>query len=170
MANIKSQKKRIITNEKARMRNRAVRSELKTATRAVHEAVEAKDGAAAIAAAHKACKLLDRAVTKGVVHKNQAANRKSGLMKLAVSVASEKEIAGYKAPAKKKPATVKGGSKKAQAKAERTKAMETAAKEKDKRRAATKKSQEAAAKKKAKEESEAAKAAEAEAPAEESAE
>lgn len=44
MANIKSQKKRIITNEKARMRNRAVRSELKTATRAVKDAVEAKDG------------------------------------------------------------------------------------------------------------------------------
>ena len=45
MANIKSQKKRIITNEKARMRNRAVRSELKTAVRVVREAVEAQDGA-----------------------------------------------------------------------------------------------------------------------------
>ena len=43
MANIKSQKKRIITNEKARMRNRAVRSELKTAVRVVREAVEAQD-------------------------------------------------------------------------------------------------------------------------------
>ena len=49
MANIKSQKKRIITNEKARLRNRAVRSELKTATRAVHDAVEAKNGAEAYA-------------------------------------------------------------------------------------------------------------------------
>ena len=83
MANIKSQKKRNITNEKARMRNRAVRSELKTATREVHDAVNAGDGAAAVAAAHKTCKLLDRAVTKGVIHKNQAANRKSGIMKLA---------------------------------------------------------------------------------------
>ena len=55
MANIKSQKKRIITNEKARMRNRAVRSELKTAIRVVREAVEAKDGATAYAAALKAC-------------------------------------------------------------------------------------------------------------------
>lgn len=79
MANIKSQKKRIITNEKARLRNRAVRSELKTATRAVHEAVEAKNGAEAYAAALNVCRLLDRAVTKGVIHKNQAANRKSGL-------------------------------------------------------------------------------------------
>ena len=65
MANIKSQKKRIITNEKARLRNRAVRSELKTATRAVHDAVEAKNGAEAYAAALAACRLLDRAVTKG---------------------------------------------------------------------------------------------------------
>ena len=58
MANIKSQKKRIITNEKARLRNRAVRSELKTATRAVHDAVEAKNGAEAYAAALAACRLL----------------------------------------------------------------------------------------------------------------
>ncbi|MEF2845720.1 MAG: 30S ribosomal protein S20, partial [Eggerthellaceae bacterium] len=64
MANIKSQKKRIITNEKARMRNRAVRSELKTATRVVREAVEAKDGAKAYAAALEACRLLDRAASK----------------------------------------------------------------------------------------------------------
>ena len=58
MANIKSQKKRIITNEKARMRNRAVRSELKTAIRVVREAVEAKDGATAYAAALAAAFLL----------------------------------------------------------------------------------------------------------------
>ena len=51
MANIKSQKKRIITNEKRRMRNRAVKSELKTATRRVKDAVAAGDGAAAYAAA-----------------------------------------------------------------------------------------------------------------------
>ena len=48
MANIKSQKKRIITNEKARMRNRAIRSELKTATRAAREAVEAGNGLLAL--------------------------------------------------------------------------------------------------------------------------
>ena len=93
MANIKSQKKRIITNEKARLRNRAVRSELKTATRAVHDAVEAKNGAEAYAAALAACRLLDRAVTKGVIHKNQAANRKSGIMKLANTVVTAEDIA-----------------------------------------------------------------------------
>ncbi|WP_167536577.1 30S ribosomal protein S20, partial [Gordonibacter pamelaeae] len=49
MANIKSQKKRIITNEKARMRNRAVKSELKTATRRVKDAVAAGNGAEAYA-------------------------------------------------------------------------------------------------------------------------
>ena len=66
MANIKSQKKRIKTNEKARQRNRAYKAELKTAVRRVREAVEANDKAAA----------------KGIIHKNQAANRKSGVMNL----------------------------------------------------------------------------------------
>ena len=61
MANIKSQKKRILTAEKARMRNRAVKSELKTAVRAVREAVAAKDGVKAYVAAQHACRLLDRA-------------------------------------------------------------------------------------------------------------
>lgn len=168
MANIKSQKKRILTNEKARMRNRAIRSELKTATRAVRDAVEAGDGAAAVAAAHTACKLLDRAVTKGVVHKNQAANRKSGIMKLANTVATDKDRADYKAPAKKEPVK-KGTSKKAEAKAERQKAMAEASKAKEKNRKETQKAQEEAAKRKAAEE-EAAAAAEAEAAAEEAAE
>ena len=77
MANIKSQKKRIITAEKARVRNRAVRSELKTAVKAVRSAVEA-----AQAAANKAGRLLDKAASKGIIHKNQAAQRKSGVQKL----------------------------------------------------------------------------------------
>jgi small subunit ribosomal protein S20 len=81
LANIKSQKKRILTNEKARMRNKAVRSELKTAIRRVDEAVAAGDKAAATAAADNAARKLDKAVTKGVIHKNQAANRKSGIVK-----------------------------------------------------------------------------------------
>lgn len=179
MANIKSQKKRNLTNEKARMRNRAVRAELKTATRAVKDAVAAGDGAAAVAAAHKACKLMDRAVTKGVIHKNQAANRKSGIMKLANTVATEKDIADYKAPAKKAPNKT-GAPKKAAAKAERKKAMEEASKAKEKNRKETQKAQEAAAKKREAEEAAAAAAeaeaaaaeaaAEAEAPAEEAAE
>ena len=82
MANIKSQKKRIITNEKARMRNKSCRSELKTAVRRVHEAVEAGDKEAAQAAANKAGRLLDKAASKGIIHKNQAANRKSGVQAL----------------------------------------------------------------------------------------
>lgn len=155
MANIKSQKKRIITNEKARLRNRAVRSELKTATRAVHDAVEAKNGAEAYAAALAACRLLDRAVTKGVIHKNQAANRKSGIMKLANTVVTAEDIAAYKPAEKKAPA--KTGSKKAAAKAARKEAQAAAEKEKDKRRKKTQKEQAAAAKKKA--EAEAAEAA-----------
>ena len=59
MANIKSQKKRNLTNEKSRMRNRAYKAELKTATRRVREAVAGNDGATAYAAALAACKLLD---------------------------------------------------------------------------------------------------------------
>jgi small subunit ribosomal protein S20 len=86
VANIKSQKKRNITNEKARLRNRAVKSELKTAIRAVHNAVEAGNAEDAKAQAQRANRLLDKAVTKGVVHKNQAANRKSGVEKLANSI------------------------------------------------------------------------------------
>ncbi len=82
MANIKSQKKRIITNEKARMRNKAVKSELKTAVRRVREAVAAGDKEAAQAAATKASRLMDKAASKGVIHKNQAANRKSGVQSL----------------------------------------------------------------------------------------
>ena len=149
MANIKSQKKRIITNEKARMRNRAVRSELKTATRVVREAVETNDGGKAYAAALDACRLLDRAVTKGVIHKRQAANRKSGIMKLANTVVTAEDIAAYKPKEKKAPAAT--GSKKAAAKAARKEAMAAASKEKNKRRAKTQKEQAAAAKKKAEE-------------------
>ena len=67
MANIKSQKKRIITNEKSRMRNRAVKAALKTATRRVKDAVEAGNGAEAYAAALAACRLMDKAASKGVI-------------------------------------------------------------------------------------------------------
>lgn len=86
MANIKSQKKRIITAEKARMRNKAVRSELKTAVKRVRAAVEANDAELAQAEANKAGKLLDKAASKGVIHKNQAAQRKSGAQKLVNSI------------------------------------------------------------------------------------
>ena len=79
MANIKSQKKRILTNEKARKRNQAVRSELKTAIKKVDEAVAAGDQDAAKVAALEASRKLDKAASKGVIHANQAANRKSGI-------------------------------------------------------------------------------------------
>ncbi len=81
MANIKSQIKRIGTNEKAHARNKAVKSELKTAIRATREAVVAGDKAQADAALKNATKKLDKAVSKGVIHKNQAANRKSAIAK-----------------------------------------------------------------------------------------
>ena len=82
MANIKPQKKRILTAEKARQRNKAVRSELKTAIKAVRTAVEAGQLEDAQVAANKASRLLDKAASKGIVHKNQAAQRKSGVQKL----------------------------------------------------------------------------------------
>ena len=82
MANIKSQMKRIKTNEKARQRNVAVKSALKTAVRRVRTAAESGDAAAATAAMQAASKALDKAASKGVIHKNQAANRKSGLAAL----------------------------------------------------------------------------------------
>ncbi len=81
MANIKSNIKRIGTNRKAEARNKAVRSELKTAIRAVREATEGGDKIAAAAALVVATRKIDKAVSKGVVHKNQAANRKSAISK-----------------------------------------------------------------------------------------
>ncbi|WP_417363733.1 30S ribosomal protein S20 [Glutamicibacter arilaitensis] len=81
MANIKSQKKRNLTNEKARLRNVAVRSEVKTVIRNVNEAVVAGDKEKATEALRLAGKKLDKAVSKGVLHKNNAANRKSAIAK-----------------------------------------------------------------------------------------
>jgi small subunit ribosomal protein S20 len=83
MANIKSQIKRVLTNAKATERNKAVKSELKTAVRAAREAVASGDKAKAAAAVSLANKKLDKAVSKGVIHKNQAANRKSSIAKKA---------------------------------------------------------------------------------------
>ncbi|MEN0130275.1 30S ribosomal protein S20 [Cellulomonas rhizosphaerae] len=81
MANIKSQIKRITTNEKARLRNKAVKSELKTHVRRVREAVAGGDKDSAQAALVVASKKLDKAASKGVIHANQAANKKSALAK-----------------------------------------------------------------------------------------
>ncbi|MBL1067772.1 30S ribosomal protein S20 [Streptomyces sp. 7-21] len=79
MANIKSQIKRIKTNEKARLRNQAVKSEVKTAIRRVREAAAAGNYEEAEAARRIAARKLDKAVSKGVLHKNNAANKKSAL-------------------------------------------------------------------------------------------
>lgn len=86
MANIKSQIKRNTTNEKRHDRNKAVKSELKTLTRRVHEAVDAGDADAARAASKVASRAFDKAASKGVIHKRQAANRKSSVAKAAASV------------------------------------------------------------------------------------
>ena len=84
MANIKSQIKRNRTNEKARMRNKAVKSSLKTAVRKFREAAEA-GSADAIALGREANRALDKAASKGVIHANQAANRKSSINKRAAA-------------------------------------------------------------------------------------
>ena len=93
MANIKSQIKRIKTNEKARLRNKSVKSALKTAVRKFREAADAGDVATASAQLVVASRQLDKAASKGVIHANQAANRKSAMAKrtAALSGASASE-------------------------------------------------------------------------------
>jgi small subunit ribosomal protein S20 len=88
VANIKSQIKRNKQAERARLRNKAVRSELKTYVKKVQAAVAAGDKAAADAAVREVYRKLDKAVAKGVIHKNQAANRKSGVAKLVNKIAA----------------------------------------------------------------------------------
>ncbi len=86
MANIKSQIKRNKQNEKARQRNKAVKSSLKTAVRGFREAADKGDAERAGEALRTAYVKLDKAVSKGVIHKNQAANRKSALAKRAAAL------------------------------------------------------------------------------------
>jgi len=88
VANIKSQIKRIKTNEKAHQRNKAVKSELRTHVRKFREAVEAGNVEEATTAMRTASRKLDKAVAKGVIHKNQAANRKSAIAKRLAELAS----------------------------------------------------------------------------------
>ena len=88
MANIKSQIKRNKQNEKRRLRNKAVKSSLKTAIRKFHQANAAGDTENATALMRDASRKLDKAVSKGVIHKNQAANRKSAIAKQLNSVTS----------------------------------------------------------------------------------
>jgi small subunit ribosomal protein S20 len=83
VANIKSQLKRIRTNEKARLRNKSVKSSLKTAVRKFREAAAAGEKDRALDELVAASRALDKAVSKGVIHRNQAANRKSAMAKRA---------------------------------------------------------------------------------------
>ena len=79
MANIKSQMKRIKTNEKSRQRNKAIKSALRTDVRKFREAVDAGDTEKAVQLAQVATRSLDKAVSKGVLHSNNAANKKSAI-------------------------------------------------------------------------------------------
>jgi small subunit ribosomal protein S20 len=86
VANIKSQIKRNKQNEKAHERNKAVKSSLKTAVRHFREAADSGDSAKATEALRAAYVKLDKAASKGVIHKNQAANRKSSMAKRAATL------------------------------------------------------------------------------------
>jgi small subunit ribosomal protein S20 len=79
VANIKSQIKRIKTNEKARQRNKAVKSSLKTSVRRFREVADAGQRDEAQVAMRHASRQLDKAVSKGIIHANQAANKKSAM-------------------------------------------------------------------------------------------
>jgi small subunit ribosomal protein S20 len=86
VANIKSQLKRIKTNALRTDRNKAVKSELRTWIRKFRAAAESGDAAAAADALKVASRKLDKAVSKGVIHKNNAANKKSSMAKKAASL------------------------------------------------------------------------------------
>jgi small subunit ribosomal protein S20 len=83
VANIKSQIKRVKTNEKARLRNKSVSSSIKTAVRRFRDAVKSGDAAVITTELRTASQSIDVAVAKGVVHKNNAANKKSSMAKAA---------------------------------------------------------------------------------------
>lgn len=83
MANIKSQVKRIRTNEAARLRNQSVKSSLRTAIRSFREAAAAGDKDKANELLVATSRKLDKAASKGVIHANQAANKKSALSQVA---------------------------------------------------------------------------------------
>ena len=86
MANIKSQIKRIKQNNAAHERNKSVKSALKTSIRRFREAAEAGDKDEAVELAKAASRKLDKAASAGVIHKNQAANKKSAIAKKAASL------------------------------------------------------------------------------------
>ena len=81
MANIKSAKKRVLVNQKKAHRNKSIKSAVKTSIKKVEAAVVAKDKEAAVAALANAISTIDKAATKGVYHKNNAARKVSRLSK-----------------------------------------------------------------------------------------
>jgi len=89
MANIKSQIKRNKTNERRAVANKAVRTALKTSTKKVRTAVSEGDAEAALERSREAARALDKAASRGVIHKRTAARRKSRLAKAANSAAAE---------------------------------------------------------------------------------
>ncbi len=93
MANIKSQIKRNRTNEQARLRNKATKSSLKTAVKRFRTAAGSGDVDAATTALKDASRELDKAASKGIIHKNQAANRKSAMAKSLTSTPVTKPAA-----------------------------------------------------------------------------
>ena len=121
MANIKSQIKRIKTNLKAQERNKAVKSELKTVIRVAREAIASGDKSVAVNAVATATRKLDKAVSKGVIHKNQAANRKSALAVKAAALPGDAKVV-KSAPKAAPKAAAKPAAKKAPAKAAAPKA------------------------------------------------
>ncbi len=86
MANIKSQIKRNRQNDEARERNKSVKSALKTSIRRFREAADADDKDQAKGLAQAASRKLDKAASAGVIHKNQAANKKSAIAKRAATL------------------------------------------------------------------------------------
>jgi small subunit ribosomal protein S20 len=88
VANIKSQIKRNKQNEKRRLRNKAVKSSLKTAVRKFNETAASGEAETAATLLRDASRALDKAVSKGVIHKNQAANRKSAIAKKLASLSA----------------------------------------------------------------------------------
>ena len=88
MANVKSSKKRIRVTLRQTLRNRIVRSQTKTAMRKVVTACTANDAAAAKSALVHAFKTIDKAASKGVYHKNNAARKKSKLTKMVNKVSA----------------------------------------------------------------------------------
>lgn len=81
MANIQSKKKRIKTNEKARLRNKSFKSAMRTSLKKTEEAIASGNKEVAISSFNETNKMLDKGISKGVIHKNNVARNKSRLMK-----------------------------------------------------------------------------------------